>query len=226
MQTLKEGSQALNFKKVDFKVKLNEIMNMDISLGTNKEKLERKPNKPKKEIDFSFNKPLDMKEKVLLRVGAGLILVNIIFVIFSSILYKQMENKQDEIKSLIVAENGQIQKMNNDINSLNSKNTKYQSLISDLKTINQKISNIAESKNSIPNLLNQIMFIIPETVQLTSIQNTTDKKVVIVAKASDYDQLGYFIAKIKVDGILKNTVSSSGQKSADTVTVTIEGELP
>lgn len=226
MHALKDTSQSLNFKKADFKARLNEILNMDVSLGTNKDKLEKKKSKPKKELDFSFNKPLEMKEQMLIRAGVALILINIIFIVFSSILYKQMENKQDDIKSLIMSENAQIQKMNNDINSLNSKNTKYQSLIADLKTINQKISSIAESKNSIPNLLNQIMFVIPETVQLTSIQNTTEKKVVIVANASDYDQLGYFIAKIKVDGILKNTVSSSGQKSSDTVTVTIEGELP
>ena len=70
------------------------------------------------------------------------------------------------------------------------------------------------------------MYIIPETVQLTSIENTADKKIVIVAQADDYDQLGYFIAKIKVEEILKNTISSSGQKSGNIVTVKIEGELP
>ena len=70
------------------------------------------------------------------------------------------------------------------------------------------------------------MYIIPEGVQLTSIQNTTGKKMSIVAQSSDYDQLGYFIAKIKVGGILNNAVSSSSQKSGGIITVTIEGELP
>ena len=109
---------------------------------------------------------------------------------------------------------------------MNSKNTKYTALTEELKAVNDKISNIAEMKNSIPNLLNQIMYIIPEGVQLTSIQNTTGKKMSIIAQANDYDQLGYFIAKIKVDGILKNAISSSSQKSGDVVIVTIEGELP
>ena len=81
-------------------------------------------------------------------------------------------------------------------------------------------------RNSIPNLLNQIMHKIPEGVQLISIQNTTGKKISIIAQANDYDQLGYFIAKIKVDEILKDAISSSSQKSGDVVTVTIEGELP
>ena len=137
-----------------------------------------------------------------------------------------MDKKQKDVEGLISSENAQIEKINTDINSLNTKNTKYTSLTEELKAINDKISNIAEMKNSIPNLLNQIMYTIPEGVQLTSIQNTTGKKISIIAQASDYDQLGYFIAKIKVSGILNNVVSSSSQKSGDVVTVTIEGELP
>ena len=57
----------------------------------------------------------------------------------------------------------------------------------EIKTINNKISNIAEVKNSIPNLLNQIMYIIPETVQLTSISNPIDKKIKIKRKLLNYN---------------------------------------
>ena len=70
------------------------------------------------------------------------------------------------------------------------------------------------------------MYVIPEEVKLTSIENTSGKKIKIIAESTDYDQLGYFIAKIKLEGYLKDVVSSSGQKSGNTVTVTIEGDLP
>jgi len=176
--------------------------------------------------DMSMTGSLDKTEVMLIRVLVAIILINIIFVVFSKVLYGQMDKKQKEVEGLISSENAQIGKINTDINSLNTKNTKYTSLIEELKAINDKISNIAEMKNSIPNLLNRIMYTIPEGVQLTSIQNTTGKKISIIAQASDYDQLGYFIAKIKVSGILNNAVSSSSQKSGDVVTVTIEGELP
>ena len=137
-----------------------------------------------------------------------------------------MNKKQEEIEGLIVAEKSEISKINANTNSLNAKNTKYVALTQELKAINDKISNIAEMKNSIPNLLNHIMYIIPERVQLTSIVNTTGRKIKIVAQSDKYDQLGYFIAKIKLDKMLNNTISSSGQKAAGVVTVTIEGELP
>ena len=222
MQALGEGIQALNFKKISVREKINELSSIEI--GKSGKKVKDKKNA--KKLNVSFIGSLDKIEKNLIRVGVALILINIIFIIFSKLLMTQMKNKQDDIQKLISQQNAEIAKINKDINSLKSKNNKYVTLTQELKAINDKISNIAERRNSIPNLLNQIMFIIPETVQLTSIENTTDKKIVIVAQADDYDQLGYFIAKIKVEGILKNTISSSGQKNGNIVTVKIEGELP
>ena len=233
MQSLGEGIQSLNFKNPSFMDKVKQVLNVDLS-SLNKKEKKSKPGKENKigkklpdfSVDFSMKGTLDKTEKMLLRVAIAIILINIIFIAFSKILFGQMEKKQQEIEGLVATENSEVSKISTDINSLNTKNTKYQSLTEELKAINDKISNIAEMKNSIPNLLNQIMYTIPESVQLVSIQNTTGKKMTIIAQASDYDQLGYFIAKIKVSGILNNAVSSSSQKSGDVVTVTIEGELP
>lgn len=238
MQSLGEGMQSLNFRKPNFMDQVKQLLNADVSMGKKKDKPAKegkgkgKTSKlagklPKISLgNMSMSGSLDKTEVMLIRVLVAIILINIIFVAFSKVLYGQMDKKQKEVEGLISSENAQIGKINTDINSLNTKNTKYTSLTEELKAINDKISNIAEMKNSIPNLLNQIMYTIPEGVQLTSIQNTTGKKISIIAQASDYDQLGYFIAKIKVSGILNNAVSSSSQKSGDVVTVTIEGELP
>ena len=234
MQALGEGIQSLNFKKLGLMNQIKQMVNIDVSLGKGGKKAKTSTSKdgkksiklPKMPENFSLKGNLDKTETMLLRVAVAIILINIIFVVFSKILYNQMDKKSQEIDGLIASENAEIGKINSNINSLNSKNTKYTALTEELKAVNDKISNIAEMKNSIPNLLNQIMYIIPEGVQLTSIQNTTGKKMSIIAQANDYDQLGYFIAKIKVDGILKNAVSSSSQKSGDVVIVTIEGELP
>lgn len=224
MQSLGKGIQSLNFKKKNTLEQLKQLLNADISLGDGKNS--KKLKESKKQINISFKGKLDKTEVWLLRAMVAIVLVNLIFIIFSGTIYKQMDKKQKEIETQITTENAEISKINSNINSLNSKNTKYKSLTEELKVINDKISNIAEMKNSIPNLLNQIMHIIPENVQLLSIQNTTGKKITIVAQADAYDQLGYFIARIKVEGILNDAISSSGQKNGDAVTVTIEGELP
>ena len=73
------------------------------------------------------------------------------------------------------------------------------------------------------NLLNQIMTVIPVDVQLTSIENTTDTHIVINAQSDKYEQLGYFTARLKVESILTNVISTAGQKDGSVVTVKIEG---
>lgn len=222
MQGLGEGIQALNFKNISLSDRLKQLTTVEVGKKTKKEST----SKPKKTIDISFSGALDKTEVMLVRALVAIILVNVIFTVFSKMLYKQMDKKQDEIQGLISAEQAEISRINGDNNSLNVKNTKYISLTEELKAINDKISNIAAMKNSIPNLLNQIMYIIPEEAQLVSIENTSGKKIQIVAQAKDYDPLGYFIAKLKVEGYLKDIISSYGQKTGDTVKVTIEGDLP
>lgn len=230
MQSLGEMSKMLNFRKPNAMDQIKQIINADVSFGGKKDKPIKldKQGKEKKQLNLNLNLSgtLDKTEVMLARVALAIILINIIFIVFSKTLYKQMNNKQEDVAKQIQAENAQISNINMDIGRLNQKNTTYISLTEELKAINDKISNIAEMKNSIPNLLNQIMYVIPESVQLTTISNATGKKVEIVATSSNYDQLGYFIAKLKVEKILNNVVSSSGTKNGGTITVTIEGELP
>ena len=222
---LGEGIQSFNFKDSSIQQKVKQLLNANVSFGKKQNKTD-KTGKPKKEINIDLRGALDKTEIMLVRTIVAIILINIIFTIFSKSLIKQMDKKQTEIEGLISKEQAEIAKINKDTNSLNSKNTTYQAKTQELKAINDKISKIAEMKNSIPNLLNQIMYIIPEEVKLTSIENTADKKIKIIAESANYDQLGYFIAKLKLEGYLKDVISSSGQKSGEIVKVTIEGVLP
>lgn len=226
LQGLGEGIQALNFKNMSFMDQLKQALTADVGSKKLKGTVKAK-GKENKTIDFSsFKSKLSDTETMLLRAVSAIILINIIFIIFTKVLMTQMNKKQTEIEGLISTQNAEIAKVNKDTNSLNSKNTKYKSLIEELNAINNKISDIAACRNSIPNLLNQIMYGIPDNVQLISIKNTTNRHIQIVAQSTNYDALGYFLAKIKVGQILNNAISSSGVKNGDTVTITIEGDLP
>ena len=72
------------------------------------------------------------------------------------------------------------------------------------------------------------MYTIPVEVQLTSIENTSDRKIVINAQSTKYEQLAYFKALLKSRGVLKPTsvVSSEAVKEGSIVKIVIEGELP
>ena len=141
-------------------------------------------------------------------------------------LIDQINKKQDEVDSVKTQMNAQISKVQSDTTKLNSKATEYSTLKSELEEVNEKISEMNASKNLIPNLLNQIMSVIDETVQITSIENTTGRHIVIVAKSPRYPGLGYFKTKLKTQNILQNVVSGSSVKQDGVISVTIEGDLP
>ena len=76
------------------------------------------------------------------------------------------------------------------------------------------------------------MSVIPESVQITSIQNTSDRHIVINAQSDRYEQLGYFVAALKNNVILvgpsldEDVKTTTGQKSNGIVTIQIEGDMP
>ena len=79
---------------------------------------------------------------------------------------------------------------------------------------------------AVPNLLERIMFVIPQKVQITSIDNTQGTHITIQAQSEKYEQLGYFKAMLSSKGILTDVKSTSGMKDGGVVKVTIEGDLP
>ena len=70
------------------------------------------------------------------------------------------------------------------------------------------------------------MSVIPVNVQLTSIEDTGDGHIVINAQSDKYEQLGYLVAKLKTDVILRDVESTAGQKDNNIVAIKIEGDLP
>ena len=111
---------------------------------------------------------------------------------------------------------------------------RYVEMTNNLLNINQQIQDDLNAKNSIPNLLVEIMTIIPENVQITEIENTKEIKddgeevshITINAQSMYYYDLGYFKAKLAEDNILLNVTSNQGQKQGDFVQIVIEGDLP
>lgn len=176
-------------------------------------------------ITPDFNTKLSKLEKNMLRVALGLLLLIIIYSFLSGFLNSQINNKEKEVQGLIGKTQEQIDLAKKDKEKIEKKTNEYKDMIKALEDLNNRISDINKSRNIVPNLLNQIMFVIPENVQITSIENTTDKHIVIVAQSDKYEPLGYFKAKLNSDRILYNVVSDSGVSDGSVIKVTIEGDL-
>lgn len=222
---LGQGISGINFVKKSFKDRFPEILKADVEFG--------KKNKTKESkllqsnlFTMDFNVPLDKIEKGLLRGVIGLFILFVVYCGFAQLLKIQIKEKKDETLASINNTNQQITLIEKDIQSIQSKTNEYTTKITNLKEINEQLQQNNRVKKSIPILLNSLMYVIPEDVQITSIQNTTSMHIEIQAQSKTYRKLGYLTSSIKTSGILTNVISTSGQRENDIVTIKIEGDLP
>lgn len=223
---LGEGISGMNFKKTSLMDKLPDILTMEV--GSKKSKPSKKSKKifNKNLFTMDLNMPLDNIERGLLRGTAGLLILFAVYCGFSSLIKKQIDIKTSETKESISSTNTQITLVNNDIQSLQNMTSKYTSKISNLEKISEKVQENNRVKKAIPILLNKLMYIMPDEVQITSIQNTTDTHIEIQAQSKSYSQLGYLTTNLKVSGALNNVISTAGQQQNNIITIKIEGDLP
>lgn len=223
MSGLGQGISGMNFKKTTFMDRLPDFLTMEI--GGQKDKDVN--NKTKGNLfTVDFNVPLDNIEKGLLRGIIGLFILFVIYCSFTNLIKKQIENKNLEADESISATNAQIALIDKDIQNLQNKTNEYTTKINNLQEINKRLEENNRIKKSIPILLNKLMYIMPDGVQLTSIQNTNGTHIVIEAQSKEYAQLGYLTTNMRFSSVLTNVIPTTGQKENNIITIKIEGDLP
>ena len=220
---LGEGIEGLNFKNSTTMEKIKEFLTLDLG-GKN--------DKPKDKklasglLTNDLKEPLDQQEKVLLNIMATILILFVVYSGFAMMLKNQFTKKSQEATESSQSTQQQIQLVNNDDNKIKQIKSDYSTQISNLEALSTRLQEKNKVKGSIPNLLNQLMNVIPKTVQIKSIQNTDSRHVEILVESSKYEQIAFFIGSIKTEVILTNVISTSGQKNNDVITVKIEGDLP
>lgn len=226
-----EGIEGINFKKQGLNEKMPDWLKLEVS---NKPKGNKNSKSKSKTSKFSGKIAIrnDLKEKLdktefkLIRTAIGILLLFIIYSSFSVMISNQMDKKEEQAETSKKNTKSQILLVENDNTKIQSKTNEYTKMIENLQNLNDKITDATKTRDAIPNLLNSIMFIIPENVQITGIQNTTGTHIVINAQSDKYEQLGMFKAKLETGSYLTNVISTAGQKDGSVVTVKIEGDLP
>ena len=179
----------MNFKKNSFADKLK------IETGSKKTKNSKfKGNL----LTFDFNVPLDRIERGLLRSIAGFLILFIVYCGFANLIKQQIDEKNEEVQASIRNTKAQISLIGQDIQKIQSKTNEYTTKISNLEEINTRIQENNRLKKAVPNLLNRLMYIMPNTVS----------------------------SSIRTKEILKNVIATPGQKSNNIITIRIEGDLP
>ena len=217
-----QGIQGINFKKQTFNEKIPDWLKIEVNPGKEK--------KGKLATSGWFTndlgEKLDKTEISLLRTAVGLLILFVIYSCFAVLLQNQMEAKEEQAQDSISHTNAQIQLADSDKTKIDSRTNDYTEMIQNLQDLNDRLTDASKTRDAIPNLLNSIMYVIPENVQITSIKNSTGTHIVIEAQSNKYEQLGMFKAKLDTEMILTNVISTSGQQTDNVIKVTIEGDLP
>lgn len=212
LQGIDNNAKNVNFLKENGTKKLLTTLKSDINI-------------PRlNEIDVSS---IYDKHKSLINIfsSSGLFIV-IAYIVFMISINGLLNQKQLAAQSAEEDVNSKKLTVQNYNTQLNNRITKYKSMIDNIEENNDKTSEDRRYKNTIPNLMNNLMAIIPKEVQLTSIENSNSTHIVIEAKSAKYEQLAFFKTKIKTEGILKDVISDTGVADGSSIKVTIEGELP
>ncbi len=217
-----QGIQGINFKKQSLKEKIPDWLKIEI----NHDKEKKGKLATSGWFTNDLGERLDKTEINLLRIAVGLILLFIIYSCFVILLQNQMKEKEAQVKESINHTSTQIQLAESDKTKIDSRTNDYTEMIQNLQDLNDRLIEATKTRNAIPNLLNRIMFIIPDNVQVISIKNTTETHVAIEAQSNKYEQLGMFKAKLDTEMYLTNVISTSGQQENNVIKVTIEGDLP
>lgn len=217
---LGEGIADMNFRKVPRNERLKAILNLEINGDVKSKMLESGL------LTNDLKQPLDRTEKKLLNVVAGLLILFIVYSGFSLMLKSQFEKKNIEAEDSILNTRQQILLAQKDDNTIKQIKSDYTTRISNIEALNKRLEEKNKVKGSIPTLLNQLMNVIPTSVQIKSIQNIGDRHIEILVESPKYEQIAFFIGSIKTEVVLTNVISTSGQKSNDVITVKIEGDLP
>lgn len=230
MQGLGYGVKSINFKRTSIVETLSELLKIEVQPKDKKKENKEKQSNKNKKINFSFDLKgkLDNTEKWLIRTASGVLAFIIIYGISMTFLQVNTNNKLKQINTVKEDTQEQIQLADRDLQKLNNKTTNYQRMTENLKSYSDAVAEKNRTKNVIPTLLSELMYIIPQGVTITSIENTTGSHIVINAQSPKYELLGYLKGKIITDGILSpsTVISTSGVKQNDTVMIVIEGDLP
>ena len=227
LQGLGEGLQEINFKNTYTKKNIIEEIKEKSTkdVGSIFKKSNSSGSKKSFSFNFSLKGALDRIEKDMLRIASTLFLLMLIFSIISVVLSNMINDKIKQVDIVIADTNAVIAEINNNTTKTTDKTKEYQQRIDRLNELTNQIRTEYKLKRAIPNLLSQIMAVIPKDVQLTSINNITENKVIIKAQAEKYEELGYFGAVLKNQGILLNVKTTSGTRENNLVKIDIEGNL-
>lgn len=222
---LKSEVNKKQFKLSNITARVGEKIN-ELNQKTLKPKKHKKKNNKKKDIEFEnevenleqlggageFSAPLIEEEveyydpisEMLIRVSLSLVfaIVAYTFVVY---MIQTSLNKKIEIATNNIAQTDYaIDQVGIDRTLIQKQADGYKNKVTDLERVIGLARAKQERSYDVPNFMSQLMFIIPVDVKVTSFSIGTNDTIILEAESGRYAQLGYFVSRLKLAGIIRD----------------------
>lgn len=193
------------------------------------------PKKPKENIkvekEYHSIIPSSKFEKlspIFISATIALCIFVIAYSIFGNVYYTQIDKMKKEIDKETSKITTKTSQVSSDVSYITTNTKGYKDINSDIDDIVKQIENNEIGGGSsyyVANFLQKIIKIIPKELTLKTITSNENKNVVIKTESASYASLGYFVAQLKLEGILKN-VEVKSVANGTVITIEIGGDLP
>lgn len=185
--------------------------------------------KPEAEKKFKYLESFDFQKLSPIFIMCSIIvgLLTISYLIFGNVYYSQIAKMKKEIDDQTSNLTAKTTEVNSDFTYVNSNLTQYRDINTEVENTVKQIekNEIGSSTYNVAYFMQKIIEIIPKAVKLQTISSDDNKKVLITAQSAYYADLGYFVAQLKLEGVLNN-VAVNKITNGTTITIEIGGELP
>lgn len=161
----------------------------------------------------------------LTRAAVSLFVAWIAYTGFSGYVEGKIDDQRVAVQNNIARTESEIANVESDRNWIQVQSDAYREKTVKLERIIESIRLQQERSFDVPNFLSQLMFIIPTDVRVTSIQIGTDDTVELSAESGKYAQLGYFVSRLKLAGVIKD-VEMEVINMSSTIQIKVNGVLP
>ena len=190
-----------------------------------------KPRKQKEPREPKERKEPQVEDETVNKIGYGAIasaVVLVAYVLFGiaySFSVNKMVKNMEVKKQNVITETASV---NSDIEYVNKNMKEYKDINDEVENIKNKIEKNEIGKFStynVASLLQNIIRIIPQNVRLINISSNDNKKITITASSNEYEDLGYFFAQLKLEGVINNAKINK-VNNGETTTIEIGGDMP
>ncbi len=226
LSTIKEKLDEANQKTLKPK-KSSKKKKKDISFDNEVENLQQlggagEYRAPEFEEEVEYYDPM---AEWLTRLAISLFVGWIAYTGVAMFVQGRLESKIKKVSENTVKTQDEIDKVTADRDIIQTKADEYKSKTDKLQRMIDKIKLRKDRSYDVPNFMSQLMFVIPVDVKVSSIQIGTSDNVIIEAESPKYAQLGYFVSRLKLAGILKD-VDMEVVETSSTIKIKVNGVLP